>query len=176
MVSPYKLDYEEISFIACAQDAQYAAEHFGVAVSTTGNTDANDFTIIWEADMSAKGPGSWHYCDVDLRDYQGQEIYVAIVHFNCTDQFMLNVDNIRLYRTYDAVDDNTAAQLSVYPNPSEGTVVIEGTGTLSVTNALGQRMLTRDIEERTTLDLPAGLYFISVENEKGVSVNKLIVK
>ena len=176
LVSPYKLDYEEISFIACTQDAQYAAEHFGVAVSTTGNTDANDFTIIWEADMTAKGPGSWHYCDVDLRDYQGQDIYVAIVHFNCTNQFMLNVDNIRLYRTYDAVDDNTAAQLSVYPNPSEGPVVIEGTGTLSVTNALGQRILTRDIEERTTLDLPTGLYFISVENEKGVSANKLIVK
>ena len=37
-------------------------------------------------------------------------------------------------------------------------------------------MLTRDIEDKTTLDLPTGLYFISLENEKGVSVNKLIVK
>ena len=175
-MSPYKLDCEEITFIACAQDAQYPAEHFGVAVSTTGNTDANDFTIVWEEDMTAKAAGSWHYYDVDLRDYQGQDIYVAIVHFNCTDQFMLNIDDVTLYRTYDAVGDNTTSKLSVYPNPCQGTAVIEGTGTLCVMNALGQRVLSRDIEDRTTLELPTGLYFISLENEKGIFVNKLIVK
>ena len=66
--------------------------------------------------------------------------------------------------------------LSVYPNPSAGAVMIEGTGKLVVTNALGQQMLVRDIDERTTLTLPIGLYFVRLENEKGVSVNKLVVK
>ena len=175
-VSPYKLDCEEISFIACAQDAMNPAEHFGVAVSTTGNISANDFTLVWEADMTAKGPGAWHYYDVDLRAYQGQDIYVAIVHFNCSNQFMLNIDDITLYRTYSSLNDNTTTMLSVYPNPAEGAVIIEGTGKLLVTNALGQQMLSRDIENQTTLTLPVGLYFIRLENEKGVFVNKLVVK
>ena len=176
LVSPYKLDCEEITFIACAQDAEHPTEHFGVAVSTTSNTNADDFTIVWETDMTAKAAGFWYSYDVDLRAYQGQDIYVAIVHFNCSNQFMLNIDDIMLYRTYDHVANNTITTLSVYPNPSEGNVIIEGTGKLIVTNALGQQMLTRDIENQTILALPAGLYFIRLENEKGVSVNKLVVK
>ena len=176
LVSPFKLDCEEISFIACAQDATNPAEHFGVAVSTTGNTDAEDFSIVWETDMTDKAAGSWHYYEVDLRDYQGQDIYVAIVHFNCSNQFMLNIDDITLYRTYNSLTDNTTTLLSVYPNPSEGAVIVEGTGKLLVTNALGQQILSRDIDNQTTLNLPTGLYFIRLENENGVSVNKLVVK
>jgi hypothetical protein len=176
LVSPYKLDCEEISFIACAQDAEHPTEHFGVAVSTTGNTNADDFTIVWETDMTAKTAGFWYSYDVDLRAYQGQDIYVAIVHFNCSNQFMLNIDDVMLYRVYDNVAESATPILSVYPNPSEGAVMIEGTGRLFVTNALGQQMFTRDVENHTTLALPAGLYFIRLENEKGVSVNKLVVK
>ena len=176
LVSPYKLDCEQITFIACAQDAEHPTEHFGVAVSTTGNTSSDDFTIVWETDMTAKASGFWYNYDVDLRDYQGQDIYVAIVHFNCSNQFMLNIDDIMLYRTYDNLADNATTKLSVYPNPSAGAVMIEGTGRLVVTNALGQQILIRDIDDRTTLTLPIGLYFVRLENEKGVSVNKLVVK
>ena len=176
LVSPYKLDCEQITFIACAQDAEHPTEHFGVAVSTTGNTSADDFTIVWETDMTAKAAGFWYNYDVDLRDYQGQDIYVAIVHFNCSNQFMLNIDDVMLYRTYDNLADNTTTKLSVYPNPSAGAVMIEGTGKLVVTNALGQQILVRDIDDRTSLTLSIGLYFVRLENENGVSVNKLVVK
>ena len=176
LVSPYKLDCEEITFIACAQDMTHPAEHFGVAISTESNTDPNDFTIVWEADMTEKTAGEWHHYDVDLRAYQGQDIYVAIVHFDCTNQFMLNIDDVTLYRAYDGLTDNITSTLPVYPNPSNGAVVIEGTGKLVVTNALGQQMLTRDIDNQTTLTLPCGLYFIRLENKEGVSVNKIVVK
>ena len=176
LVSPYKLDCEQITFIACAQDAEHPTEHFGVAVSTTGNTSADDFTIVWETDMTAKAAGFWYNYDVDLRDYQRQDIYVAIVHFNCSNQFMLNIDDVMLYRTYDNLADNTTIKLSVYPNPSAGAVMIEGTGKLVVTNALGQQILVRDIDDRTSLTLSIGLYFVRLENENGVSVNKLVVK
>jgi hypothetical protein len=103
----------QIQFYACAQDASYAAEHFGVAVSTSGNTSAADFTTIQEWTMTAKGAqgktaetefdirgtrdqGNWYLYTVDLSSYAGQDIYVAIRHFNCNDQFILNVDDITL--------------------------------------------------------------------------------
>jgi len=96
------------SFYACASDESYAAEHYGVAISTTGNTSANDFTTIAEwtltAKDGAKGPravdgtreGSWYLKTVDLSDYAGQQVWIAIRHFNVSDQFIINIDDAAL--------------------------------------------------------------------------------
>ena len=100
-----------ITFWACAQDANWPSEHFGVAVSTTGNTDAADFTTIAEWTLTAKSitkgafgmasrsgnraPSAYYEYTVDLSAYSGQG-YVAIRHFNCTDWFYLNVDDITI--------------------------------------------------------------------------------
>ena len=112
LVSPAQISAEagaQIQFWACAQDASYAAEHFGVAVSTTTATAAA-FTTIQEWTMTAKNApaqdkagrvrgdrqGTWYQFVVDLSAYAGQDIWVAIRHFNCTDMFILNVDDITL--------------------------------------------------------------------------------
>ena len=101
-----------VRFYACAQDASYAAEHFGVAVSTTNNTSASAFTMLQEWTMTAKrvedngklaensrsgrAQGSWYEYTVDLSAYAGQNGYVAIRHFNCYDMFYLDVDDITI--------------------------------------------------------------------------------
>ena len=106
LVSPQG-QYSSISFWACAQDAAWPQEHFGVAVSTTNNTSASAFTTIQEWTMAAKATrsnqergtnelGTYYEYTVDLSAYAGQNIYVAIHHFNCTDWFRLNVDDITL--------------------------------------------------------------------------------
>ena len=108
LVSPQTSLGGSISFWACAQDANYAAEHFGVAVSTSGNTDPADFTTICEWTMGAKGKGNttdatrsgnraqgnWYQYTVDLSNYEGQSGYVAIRHFNCSDMFWIDIDDI----------------------------------------------------------------------------------
>ena len=110
LVSPAKAQYSQISFWAAAYNTTFPAEHYGVAVSTTGNTDPNDFTTIWEETMTAKGSttgakremngskevGTWYQKTIDLSAYAGQEIWVAIRHFDCTDQFLLLVDDVVL--------------------------------------------------------------------------------
>ena len=100
-----------VQFYACAQDASYAAEHFGVAVSTT-NTNPSSFTTVQEWTMSAKSvaapagkpvkesrsgraQGNWYEYTVDLSAYSGMG-YVAIRHFNCSDMFYLDVDDITI--------------------------------------------------------------------------------
>ena len=84
------------SFWACAQDANYPFEHFGVAISTASQTNPADFTMVHEWTLSAKDSrnGTWYQYTTDLSDFAGQEVYIAIRHFNCTDQFYLNVDDL----------------------------------------------------------------------------------
>ena len=118
LVSPQVTLGGTISFWAQAQDASYAAEHFGVAVSTTVNDDTTAFTTIQEWTMTAKDSGTkanpsttrsgeslragtWYQFTVDLSAYAGQTGYVAIRHFNCTDQFILNVDDIVIEGPFD---------------------------------------------------------------------------
>ena len=47
-------------------------------------------------DGQTRAQGSWHEYTVDLSSYAGQEIWVAIRHFNCNDMFILDVDDITL--------------------------------------------------------------------------------
>ena len=101
-------------FWSCTQDSDFPYEHFGVAVSTTSNSDASTFTMLQEWTMtSAPGmklspgkkalsapkqeQGNWYQYIVDLSAYAGQEGYVAFRHFYCSDQFILNIDDVEIY-------------------------------------------------------------------------------
>lgn len=98
-----------ISFYFCAMDEAYPAEHIGVAISTASNTNPLDFTTLWEWTLTAKKQpterlrnvtgdrqGDWWQMTVDLSAYEGQEAYLAIRHFSCSDEFALCVDDISI--------------------------------------------------------------------------------
>jgi len=100
LISPRTLitdNQHTVSFWANAQDVNWPYEYFGLAVSTTNPTAAS-FSMIQEWTMT-RISGTWHHYTVDLSAYIGQQIYVAIRHYNCTNQFRLNVDDIRLVCT-----------------------------------------------------------------------------
>ena len=103
LVSPKVRLGGEITFWACGQDASYVAEYFGIAVSTAGNTDPADFTMLQQWTMTAsrqlaprRAQGNWYQYTVDLSEYKGKEGYVAIRHYNCSDMFLLNIDDIEI--------------------------------------------------------------------------------
>lgn len=56
-------------------------EHFGVAVSESGNADTTSFKTIEEWTISHEDGYDWMNFSVDLSEYAGKEIYVAIRHF-----------------------------------------------------------------------------------------------
>ena len=110
-----------IRFWACAEDANFPAEYFGVAVSTTGNTDATDFTTVQEWTMNAKSGrniGTWYEYMVNLDQYAGQTGYVAIRHFNCSEQGALLVDDITLSGMMESYEAMTLTFAGVINNGS----------------------------------------------------------
>ena len=110
LVSPVKVKVTEnskVSFYARAHHKQYYQEHFGLAVSTAGNTSANDFTLLQDWVITDKATSTdWKQYTVDLSAYAGQEVYVAIRHFftaqewddtwNGYDLDALNIDDVIL--------------------------------------------------------------------------------
>ena len=105
---------------------------------------------------------------------------MAIVHFNCSDQFMLNVDDITLHRTYDAVAENNA-MVTVYPNPAANRLTVnsdsrvESYEVYSITGAMVRRQeagsTTFDIDVR---DLPVGTYLLKLNSEGQVQTQRFV--
>lgn len=74
LVSPLThINYEgSVSFSISMHEQTYSTDYFGVAISTTGNTDPADFTTIYESVLeSSKAHGVWRKVKVDLSAYQG---------------------------------------------------------------------------------------------------------
>lgn len=96
----------KLTFRVCAENSMYAAEHYGVAISTVSNVLPSAFTMIWEETLEAKSDakvergeraqGNWYLKTIDLSAYAGQNVYIALRHFNCFGQFWINIDNLTL--------------------------------------------------------------------------------
>lgn len=102
-----------IKYYVAAQDAAYAYEHYGVYYSTNG-TDPSSFELLFEETMVAKGAGTkvsgenatrngaskaqgtWYERIIDLTGVSGSEVYFAFRHFDCTDAYFLNLDEVTI--------------------------------------------------------------------------------
>ena len=68
--------------------------------------------------------------------------------------------------------ENHRSTFKIYPNPAKGSVTIEGTGIMTITNALGQTVLTKEIKGKEKVELPQGLYFVKM----GTETRKIVVE
>ena len=183
LVSPRMWLSGSITFWATNLSDEYGAEHFGVAVSTSGNTNANDFTTVEEWTLPSERTGVtrslddrvWYEYSVDLSGYQSYG-YIAIRHFDCNYQWLLCVDDITI-----EVDDGSATatyihgtSCTVTATPYEGytfvkwiendeVVSTEATYTFIVTD---NRNLVANFAESTvtqTISLATGVNWVSFD-------------
>ncbi len=95
---------ESVSYWVSAQDAEMPEEHYAVMASTSG-TDISDFTIIFEETLTSevgqtvgergtKAQGLWYERYINLPPGTN---YIAFRHFNTSDQFRLNIDDVTVY-------------------------------------------------------------------------------
>ena len=77
-----------------ANSSAYQDEHFAIYLSTTGN-NVSDFTTVLVPETVTS---SEYVCyTADLSAYAGQQGYIAIRHFNCTDMDRLRLDDFGIY-------------------------------------------------------------------------------
>lgn len=200
LISPSLIGVTEnttMSFWACAQDEDYYFEHFGVAVSTTGNTSAADFTTIKEWTLTAKETraGTWHEYTVDLSEYAGQFIWVALRHFNSTNVFIICVDDISINNFVRYMEFNSSFNViigtvsltenemntEIYPNPVENQLYIntkEDINEIEIYNLLGIKLYSEIINQgnEKVLDMSnfeSGVYLVKIRTDKGTETLKI---
>ena len=157
---------------------QYGLEKYEVCVSTTDN-DPDSFTVL----KSGSAPTDWEEVTVDLSEYAGKDIYVAI-HCVSEDAFIFFVDNIEITKPKGGVDDVATgdAALRLYPNPVSETLVISGMGieNVSIWSMAGAQVGSIDgggNEVRYDVSgLASGVYFAKVKTATGTQVMKFVVK
>ncbi len=125
-----------LSWWVGAQDLTWPAENYKVVLSTTG-TNVTDFTNnLFEETLTS---GDWAERSVNISAYAGETVYIAFVHYDCTDQFYLKIDDMAVYTntTIDAEITNITA-----PNHDGGctlsstedvTVIIKNNGGSDIT-------------------------------------------
>ena len=73
---------------------------------------------------------------------------------------------------YDAVEEQNTLSFEVWPNPTQGRFIVEGKGRMTITNALGQTLFSREIDGKESIALPQGIYFVRL----GDITRKVIVE
>lgn len=126
LISPQVELGGSFSMWAHPQQAAYPAEHFGIYVSTTG-TNPSDFTLLDEWTLTS---GNWKQFSVDLGLYTGQQGYIAVRHFNCSDQFYINVDDFKL-------DTDATISIEMPVTITTASVFVRMKGNLSAGNYSG---------------------------------------
>ncbi|MBR4135186.1 MAG: choice-of-anchor J domain-containing protein [Bacteroidales bacterium] len=147
-----------LSFWVAGQDANWAAEYYSVLLSTTG-TAVSDFTVEL---TNGTCTGDMTEQVVDLTPYAGQTVYIAFRHYNITDMFRINLDDVVITNTTGLTNHN-AAEFSIYPNPATDVLTVVGEGVAEIYNAIGQLVLSNEVNGNAQLnvsDLESGVYFV----------------
>ena len=78
-----------------AYSSGWPQEHFAIYLSTTGNS-VSDFTTVLVPETTLTDAVYRAYT-ADLSAYEGQQGYIAIRHFNCSDMYEILLDDFGLY-------------------------------------------------------------------------------
>lgn len=89
-----------LTFWVAAQDATYAGENYAVYISSTGNTPADFTTTLFTETLTSnptmRTPTPWVQRTVNITSANSGNVYIAFRHFNCTDMFWLNLDDVEI--------------------------------------------------------------------------------
>lgn len=172
-----------VFFQAKAADATYGTEEFNVLVST-GSTDVSDFVEIGTETITTGT--TWMLYNYDLDAYAGEDVYIAIQCVS-NDQFGFMVDDFKVEGDVSAsVDDFTAAQFKIHPNPATDIIninnlselVISEVNLVDIQGRVLQSMKNDNLNQAqiNVSTLSNGMYFLDIKTDAGNVVKKFIKK
>lgn len=162
-----------LSWYAKGQDATYSAEKYSVYVSTSSNVSSFTNAVFTETTTS-----EWTGHSVNLANYAGQTIYIAFRHYDVTDMFWLDIDDITISETSVGIENVNDINVAIYPNPVSSVLNVEGEGIeqVEVMDLNGRILLTSAATTLNIENLASGVYMVRVIAAEGIHVEKIVKK
>ena len=162
----------KLKFWYAAQDPAYPSDVFDVVVSTTGNNPA-DFTDVIHSQIIMDDV--WTEVTLSLAAYNGQNIYIAFRHYNCTDWYVMKLDDISV-DMYIGVNDMDKSSVNVYPNPTTGLLNVANAenAVVNIYNMVGEVVATAtNVSTMDISNLENGTYIVKVVSDEINSTKKI---
>ena len=132
--------------------------------------------VNWEwVDLSALGSIGGLYCTMETTDAD-QYGPLAPTYF-CMDKLQVRTKNVK-------VKDNTLSDITVYPNPTTGKLIINNEqliiNNVDIFDVYGRNLLSHHLIPSSShhlinmSHLPAGIYFVKITTEKGIVTQKVV--
>ena len=171
-----------LSFWATGGDPMYPSEHYSVLVSETG-TNASDFTEIYSETCAGLNEGDYKNRVLSLSAYNGKDIYIAFRHHQCSDQWVLKLDDVQVVGTHLDVDASGISEIkmkdeiTVYPNPTAGTIFVSNVKNplVEVYDNTGKLVLLSNDNEISLGLLNDGFYSVKIKSNNSTIVKKISV-
>ena len=137
-----------------AKGSERVKDRFNVLVSTKSNNKQSDFVSLTPGNYQTVGYEYWNYISYSLKQYEGQEVYIAI---QCVSQnsFMLMVDDF--FVGPDPLQVNKT-------NPNETfSIILDGT-----------EAATSNVPSYTFADMPNGKHTIGIRANYRTSQSEIV--
>ena len=164
----------KLNWYVKGQDPDYAAEYYAVYVSTTNDVNALMGTTPLYSGYATE---DWVLKTVDLSAYAGQTVYVAFRHYNVSDMFYIDIDDISI-ALGTGIEDHDM-NISVFPNPATNNISVIGDGIqeVQILDINGRTLMTFNEGGQLNIGkLADGMYLVRIVTENGVQMNKIIKK
>jgi len=182
MISPQTTlgTYSSLTLWVKSYTDTYGLEKYNILVSTT-DMNPTSFTVI-SGVTPLEAPIDWTEETFDLSAYDGQTVYVAI---QCVSQdaFIFMIDDVSIDFIVGVPDVAQDAEISIYPNPVTDHLSITSDVEMTqidIFNQLGQKVVGQVVKDTNysmnTAGLHAGVYFVKITTDQGVTTKKIMVK
>ena len=168
-----------LTFWAKSYTDAYGLERYNVLVSTTDNDPASFASISGPTYLEA--PLDWTEMYYDLSAYDGQTIYVAIQCVSA-DAFIFMVDDISI-DYYVGTSEPEQVTFTMYPNPVTDQLNISSNINMTeveIFNQLGQKVYSQVVKDNIfnlkTNGYEAGVYYVRITTDQGISTEKFMIK
>ncbi len=174
-----------LNWLVKASDAAYDAENYTVYVGTSNSVSNLLLSGTTFSETTLDGVNVLSPRTLDISSFAGQSaVYVAFRHYNVSDQFTMEIDDVSVVGTALGVDTFFQNNFAMYPNPAKNVLNISGNAGLSIDNVLITDLngrIVKDLKvgdvsasEINVSDLTSGMYLITVSSAKGKGTSKFM--